>query len=172
MFTAEKMHDLLDRHGIHAPVSDERFLSHGDTDRGIRMRIVCAPDERWGSTIAVSCNGEDVSRTIPLTREKAAGIVDKLRRRKLVPAASAEQHTLTNLLMRCSDLYVAENLESLVLDPLYLRENDYRVGSAAMTSSHAGETHERLGPHAHDTGAVFAYRPTARLKNVNDRPKT
>ncbi|HEV3153836.1 MAG TPA: hypothetical protein VGZ02_08545 [Candidatus Baltobacteraceae bacterium] len=162
MLTQEDLGILLKRYGIHAPVTDERFLGHADVDRGIVLEIACEPDDRYGKILAVTCQDERVFRSCPLTREKASGIVDKLRRRGVLPDRAQERNTLTNLLVRCADLYSREQLESLELSPVYLRENDYRIGCAHANALGSAAVKPRLAPHAHDKGAVFAHRPTGR----------
>jgi len=155
---AEKTAVLLRRYGVHVPVTDERFAGHADLERGTPLQVVFRPDERYGRVAAVTCAGVEVVRACPLTREKAAGIVDKLRRRGVLPALYQERATLTHLLVRCSELYLRENLERLELDPVYLRQNDYRIAGVQLVPQGPLHAEPRLEPHAHDKNAVFAHR--------------
>lgn len=156
---------LLKQYGIHVPVTDERFLSHAALDRGTALRIECASNA-YGKQIILNCENYESTRFCPLGPDEAQSMVDDLHRLHLIPEHGQTRNTLAHLLMKCAELYVAEDLQRFTLAPVYLRENDYRIGAAEM--AHAGmlEHRTRLAPEAHDKGAVFAYRRTARLKNV------
>jgi hypothetical protein len=163
---ANHIENVLKRHGIHVPVTDERFSSHADLERGMRLRIECTDDEEHGKRITLGCGRFESTRPCPLTTFGAKSMADDLAEQHLIPKHGQERATLVHLLLRCSALFLDEELDHFTLSPLYLRENDYRVGSVGMTHSGPIGQRPRLEPDAHDKGAVFAYRRTARQKNV------
>lgn len=169
MLTHDEAEVLLKRYGIHAPVTDQRFLEHADLERGTPVQITCL-DSRGREEIVLTCQDFTASKPCPLTQEDAANMVNDLQQRHLIPDRGHERHTLEHLLLRCSELFAAEHLERLRLAPVYLRENDYRVAAAEFTHRGAVDAKPRLDPGAHDTGAVFAYRPTARGRSVPKPP--
>lgn len=157
-----KVELLLKKFGIHAPAADQ--------DRGTALRITCHNDALGRKQIAVACLDFESFKPCPLTTEDAASIVNALHERHLIPGHAHEGHTLEHLLLRCSELFVAEDLESLSLAPVYLRENDYRVAHAEMAHKGPVEAKARLDPDAHDKSAVFDYRPTARGRAIPKPP--
>ncbi len=127
---------VLQRHGVHAPVEDEA--------QGIPIFIVCRQDARYEKVIEVTSQGAAVVRTVPLTTEKATGIVEKLRRRGVIPDALRQRRTLEHLLMQCSQLYLSEGLELFELAPVYLNETDYTVATARMKKRGAVRTNANV----------------------------
>ena len=156
---------LLEKHEIHAPVSDARFAAHARLDRGTPLTISCVNDLMHGPLITLGHGRFRASHACPLTAESAAGIAGHMHEAGLLPAAGQERKTLEHLLMRASELYVEENLERMLLSPVYLRENDYRIGGIQMERQSEVVEHRRLTPDAHDKGAVFAHRRTTPPKN-------
>lgn len=159
-----KIENLLRTYGIHTPVRDERFMSHAQLDRGTRLRILCVDDPMRGNCITVTSKRFKSTQACPLSPDDAASLVNELRRVHLIPDETHERNTLEHLLLRCSTLYTSEKLKRLELSPLYLRANDYRIAGVKIEPGLPLDAQPRLAPDAHDTGAVFAYRPTARLR--------
>jgi hypothetical protein len=155
--------ELLDRHGIHAPVGHEQGR-RSRIDCGTPIGIQAVRDENGQSFIALRAHHFGTMRMCPVSLSFAESMVDQLHLEGQVPLSPTLRVMLTNLLVRASKLFVEEALEQLSLDPVYVREHDYRIGRARMFSTKELHVHKRLAPDAHDRGAVFAYRPTARLK--------
>lgn len=163
-FTTREIEGLLKRHGIHAPLTDGGVLKHGFEIKGTQLRIDCLNDTPDGPRIFLSGAKVTSSASLPLDRQEADGLVAALRVAHALPAHAQELKTLKHLVMSCSDLHASEDVRRLRLT-LFLRENDYRIISAEIAGHAAHHARERLEPHAHDQGAVYDYRPTARLKN-------
>lgn len=155
---------LLDRHGIHAPFDDEHERRGFRIDRGTPIGIQAVHDENGQSFIALHAHRFGTMRLCPVSLLSAESMVDQLHVEGRVPLSPTLRLMLTNLLVRASKLFVEEALEKLSLDPVYVRERDYRIGRAKMLSTKELRIHKRLAPDAHDRGAVFAYRPTARVR--------
>ncbi|HEV2261205.1 MAG TPA: hypothetical protein VGR69_02815 [Candidatus Rubrimentiphilum sp.] len=155
--------ELLGRYGIHAPVSDERFLRHGQIDLGVPIGIEAFADETGQKFIALHAHDFGTVRPCPLTYEVAESMVEQLHAEGCVPLSGIMRLMLTNLLVRSTKLFLKENLENLSLSPIYVRKNDYRIGAVKVFSGKNLRVHKRLAPDAHDRRAVFPYRPTARV---------
>ncbi len=156
--------ELLNRHGIHAPVDDEHERRQRRIDRGTPIGIQAVHDENGQSFIALRAHHFGTMRLCPVSLSSAESMVDQLHLEGRVPLKPTLRLMLTNLLVRASKLFVEEALEQFSLDPVYVREHDYRIGRVKMLSTKELHVHKRLAPDAHDRGAVFAYRPTARVK--------
>lgn len=156
---------LLERYGIQSPVTDKRFAAHADLQRGTRIDIHCELDPVWGKRLKLKCDRLELSRSCPIEADEAQVLSDQLRQAGLLSQRSQKSKTLEHLLHSASNLYVSEGLDLLHL-AVYLRENGYRVANVRM--EHSGSLHakRRLEPGAHDKGAVYAYRPTARQKHA------
>jgi hypothetical protein len=151
---------LLVKYHIHPPVTDERYLRHADIARGVALHVVCLRDRVLGDRIIVSSGRARWTRACPLSPENAKALAAEIADERALPHASQELETLVHLLLRCSRLFADEGLARLRLAPVYVRRNDYHIGSAAMASTSHIAAHKRLEPHAHDRDAVFAHRRT------------
>jgi len=156
--------ELLNRHGIHAPVDGERARRRLQIDRGTPIGIQAVHDENGQSFIALRAHRFGTMRLCPVSFLSAESMVEQLHAEGCVPISPAVRLMLVNLLVRASKLFVEEALEQLSLDPVYVREHDYRIGWLKMFSTKELHVHKRLAPDAHDRGAVFAHRPIARVK--------
>jgi hypothetical protein len=154
--------ELLHRYGIHAPVTDARYLSHAQVDRGYRLSIELSREDV--PHIVVRHGVTEVLSLLPLAEFAANGLISALCAPG-IPTLSPRAHAmLAHLLVQSSKLFVAENLSFIALDPVYLRDNDYRVINVRGRAKKRLRVKKRLTPAAHDASGVFAYRPTARLR--------
>src|SRR5579872_621096 len=153
---AETTHALLAKYHIHKPVTDERFLHHADVTRGVPLSIICLTDPYAGKQIIVSSNRKRCVQACPLSLQHAEMLVGELGDQGIFSSTPAEREMLAHLLLRCSELFVHEGLQRFYLAPVYVRPNDYRIGHASMSSGSRISIEQRLDPHAHDKGAVFA----------------
>ncbi len=164
LLSYEDAGELLDRHGIHAPVDDERERRHGRSGRGTPIGIEAVHGENGQSFIALRAHRYVTMRLCSVSLSSAQSMVGQLHLEGRVPLSPTLRLMLTNLLVRASKLFVEEALEQFLIDPVYVREHDYRIGRVKMLSTKEPHIRKRLAPDAHDRGAVFAYRPTARVE--------
>lgn len=154
--------ELLRRYKIHTPVSDERYLAHADLDRGYQAAIAIGPHHGESSTIALVHGDYRIERLVPLSEFEAAAMVEQLRTAGMVPLGESVSAMLANVLVQAAKLYEQESLAALALDPIFIRTNDYRVANVTIDARKKTAVKKRLAGAAHDAGAVFPYRPTAR----------
>jgi len=154
--------ELLRRYKIHTPVSDERYLAHAAIDRGFQaaVRIGTGPD---GNVVAaLAHNGYRTERLMPLGEFEASAMVEQLRSEGMVPLNESASAMLANVLVQAARMFEQEGLAAIALDPLLVRPNDYRVAGVTIDAHKKTTVKKRLAGAAHDAGAVFPYRPTAR----------
>lgn len=152
LLSFEDARQLLDRHGIHAPVEHEQENRRSRIS-GAPIAVQAVRDENGQSFIALRAYRFGSMRMCPVSLSFAHSMVDQLHEEGRVPLSPILRLMLTNLLVRASKLFVEEALDQLSLDPVYVRELDYRIGRVTMLAT------KRLDP-----AAVFGYRPAARAK--------
>ncbi|MHB8461559.1 MAG: hypothetical protein ACYDA1_02835 [Vulcanimicrobiaceae bacterium] len=154
-------HTLLERFGLHVPITDERYLAHAQVNRGLCVTIDGHFDEDLGAkVIELLVDSVSAHRMCPLSELQANALLDEIHaKRDIFPHESAFSHMVTHLLIKCSKLYSESGIDGFVLYPVYLQEKDYRIGVARMFRSKALHLKERLEPHAHDRKAAFYHRP-------------
>lgn len=156
--------ELLRRYGIHAPVTDERYLRHAELDRGYRLTLEVKEDGDRPH-IMLRRGEAEASRIVPLTEFAARSMVAEFCEAAALPALSSRARaTLAHVLEEAARLFSEEQLASLRFEPFYLRDNDYRVMHVQAQAKKKLRLKKRLIATAHDAGAVFAYRPTARIR--------
>ena len=158
---AQDVVELLRRYEIHPPTSDERYLAHAKTDRGVRLWLRVEPAFD-GMRISLGHESARVWRLLPLSHFEAQEMVAQLASDAAVPLTENARGLLAHLLERAGRLSETASLMTLVFDPLFVRENDYTIVGVGMWADRRLRLRRRLAPDAHDRGAVFAYRPTAR----------
>lgn len=147
--------ELLRRYKIHTPATD-------DFNGGYKaaIHIATGPD---GTTAVALTHGEFAARRMmPLGEFEAGAMVEELRSGGNVPLSDNLRAMLANVLVQAATMFESESLGSLDLNPLYIRSKDYRVASVSIAAQKKAAVKRRLAGDAHDAGAVFPYRPTAR----------
>lgn len=157
--------ELLRRYEIHPPTSDERYLAHAQIDRGVRLWLRVEPAFD-GMRISLGHESIRVWRLLALSHEAAQGMVDQLASEAALPLTENARGLLAHVLERVGRVCEAASLMALVVDPLFVRENDYTIVDVGMWADRRLRLRRRLAPDAHDRGAVFAYRPTARGRSI------
>ena len=152
---------LLRIYGINPPVADERFLAHHDVDTGIPVTIDGVPDPEYGPSIRLKISGRRSARMCPVTEFEAETLVAEFHTEPLLPADPKLDRTLVHLLVKCSKLYQDSGISELHL-VLYVTPQGYRTHAVYMLRARNLAIRRRLAPGAHDAGAVFAARRTAR----------
>ncbi len=150
---------MLDEYGIHVPVTDARYLAHGELERGIPLRIEGIVEGDGSRKIVISTGDRPVERLSPVPGTAAESMLEQLHTEG-VPLTAQMIATLTHVLSSCSRLFENDEIDRFELAPLYIRENDYRVIGAKIWRKARLRVRSRLAPHAHDVGAVFPYRPS------------
>ncbi len=153
--------ELLRRYEIHAPSTDERFLAHARVDRGVRLWVRAAPAYD-GMRISIGHGEYRTGRLLPLTAYEAEAMVAQLESEGAVPLGVQSRGMLAHLLERAARICEQAGVMTLLFDPIFVRENDYTILGVGMWADRRLRLRRRLAPDAHDRGAVFAYRPTAR----------
>lgn len=147
--------ELLRRYKMHAP-SAEKF----DDGYKAAIHIGTEPD---GTTAVALTHGEFTARRMmPLGEFEAGAMAEEFRTSGNVPLSDNLKAMLTNVLVQAARMFESESLGSLELNPLYIRSKDYRVASVSIATKKKAAVKRRLAGGAHDAGAVFPYRPTAR----------
>lgn len=152
---------LLRIYGINPPVADERFLAHHDVDTGIPVTIDGVADPEFGPSIRLKISGRRSARMCPVTEFEAETLVAEFHAEQLLAVDPKVDRTLVHLLMKCSKLYQDSGISELHL-VLYITPQGYRTHAVYMLRTRNVSIRKRLAPNAHDTGAVFAWRRTAR----------
>lgn len=152
---------LLRIYGINPPVTDERFLAHHDAQAGIPATIDGVADPEYGQSIRLKISGKRSSRMCPVTEFEAQTLVAEFHADNLLPVDPKMDRTLAHLLTKCSKLYQDSGLGELHL-VLYLTPQGYRTHAVYMLRTRNLAVRRRLTGDAHDAGAVFAWRRTAR----------
>lgn len=152
---------LLRIYGINPPVTDERFLAHHDVDAGIPVTIDGMLDSEFGPAIRLKISGKRSLRMCPVTEYEAQALVAEFHTASLLPADPKVERTLVHLLVKCSKLYQDSGISELHL-VLYVTPQGYRTHAVYMLRARNLAIRRRLAPGAHDAGAVFAWRRTAR----------
>lgn len=155
---------LLRIYGINPPATDERFLAHHETDRGVPVTIDGVADPQFGPSIRLKISGRRSARMCPVTEFEAERLVEEFHAEKLLAADPKADRTLANLLTKSSKLYQDSGISELHL-VLYLTPQGYRTHAVYMLRTRNVSIRRRLTPGAHDAGAVFPWRRT-------DRPPT
>lgn len=157
--------ELLRRFEIHAPTTDERFLAHAEVDRGARLWIRVAP-ALDGARISIGHAAFRTWRLLPLAEHQAREMIAQLESDGLVALTDNARGMLVHLLERAARLCEHASIVTLVLDPIFVRENDYTILGVGMWADRRLRLRRRLAADAHDRGAVFPYRPTARGRAI------
>ncbi len=152
---------LLRIYGINPPVADDRFLAHHEVDAGIPITIDGVADPEFGPSIRLKISGRRSARMCPVTEFEAETLVAEFHAEQLLAVDPKVDRTLVHLLMKCSKLYQDSGISELHL-VLYLTPQGYRTHAVYMLRTRNVSIRRRLSPGAHDTGAVFAWRRTAR----------
>lgn len=152
---------LLRIYGINPPVADERFLAHHDVDTGIPATIDGIADPEYGPAIRLKISGRRSTRMCPVTEFEAETLVAEFHAEQLLPVDPKMDRTLVHLLVKCSKLYQDSGISELHL-VLYVTPQGYRTHAVYMLRARNLAIRRRLAPGAHDAGAVFAWRRTAR----------
>lgn len=147
--------ELLRRYKIHAPAND-------DFNGGYKAAIRIATEADGTTGVTLSHGDFAARRMMPLGEFEAGSLVDELRESGKVPLSVNLSAMLVNVLVQAARMFESESLGSLELNPLFIRTKDYRVAGVAMAAQKKAAVKRRLAGDAHDAGAVFPYRPTAR----------
>jgi hypothetical protein len=152
---------LLRIYGINPPVTDERFAAHHELDTGIPVTIDGVADPEFGPSIRLKISGRRSSRMCPVNEFEAQTLVAEFHAEQLLPVDPKTDRTLVHLLTKCSRLYTDSGISELHL-VLYLTPQGYRTHAVYMLRTRTVSIKKRLSPNAHDAGAVFAWRRTAK----------
>lgn len=159
---------LLRIYGINPPVTDERFAAHHDLDAGIPVTMDAVNEPDLGQCVRLKISGKRFARMCPVTEDEAAAMVSQFHDEHLLPPDEKLDRTLVHLVLKCSKLFLEAGVGELHL-VLYLTPQGYRTHAVYMLRTRMLPVKRRLAPDAHDVGAVFPWRPTARQKNVNKK---
>lgn len=160
---------LLRIYGINTPVTDERFAAHHELDSGIPVTLDGVADPELGPAIRLKISKQRGMRMCPVTEYEAETLVDEFHAAGILPPDEKRDHTLAHLVVKCSKLYTDSGIGELHL-VLYLTPQGYRTHAVYMLRARNVSVKKRLTPNAHDVGAVFPWRRTARTSSPRKRP--
>lgn len=152
---------LLRIYGINPPVTDEHFLAHHDVQTGIPATVDGVVDPEFGPSIRLKISGKRSSRVVPVSECEAESLVAEFHAENLLPDDTKADRTLVHLLVKCSKLYQDSGISELHL-VLFVTPQGYRTHAVYMLRTRHVAVRRRLSPDSRDTGAVFAWRRTAR----------
>jgi len=154
---------MLHSYGINTPVADERFTRHADLEKGIPFTIDAWDDAYFGRNVGLTIGCRHSVGPSPLNELEAERLVEEFRIAHLLPGIQAEGRALSHLLVKCAHMYADACLNRLHLTG-HLTPRGYRINDVHMSGGALLDAVPRLDPHAHDRGAVFPWRRTARLR--------
>lgn len=156
---------LLRIYGINPPVTDERFATHHNLETGIPVTLDAVNDPALGNCVRLKISGRRLARLCPVTQYEAETLVAEFHNEHLLPPDEKTDRTLVNLLTKASKLFTEAGVGELHL-VLYITPQGYRTHAVYMLRTRNIPVKRRLTPDAHDSGAVFPWRRTARQKKV------
>lgn len=159
---------LLRIYGITTPVTDERFAAHHDLDAGIPVTLDGVNDPEFGPSIRLKISKQRGMRMCPVSDYEAETLVAEFHAGGTLPPDEKRDRTLAHLVAKCSKLYADSGIGELHL-VLYLTPQGYRTHAVYMLRSRNVSVRKRLTPNAHDAGAVFPWRRTARTTSPRKR---
>lgn len=159
---------LLRIYGINTPVTDERFAAHHDLEGGIPVTLDGVVDPELGPAIRLKISKQRGMRMCPVAEYEAETLVNEFHAAGVLAPEEKRDRTLVHLLVKCSKMYMDSGIGELHL-VLYLTPQGYRTHAVYMLRSRNVTVKKRLTPNAHDAGAVFPWRPTARTSSPRRR---
>lgn len=122
---------LLRIYGINPPVMDERLESDHHFDAGIATTIDGITDQQSGPTIRLKIAKQRGSRMCPVEERDAHELIAEFHHSGVLPPDDKRDRALVNLIVKCSQLFVASAMGELHL-LFYLTPQGYRTHAMYM----------------------------------------
>lgn len=130
-------------------------LAQHEVDAGTDIAIEGRDDPSIGRIIELRCGERRVHRLHPLTPDLSMAMLSEFQSKNGIASGEKAAHMLSHLLLRVSELFSEDAIESIMLSPVRLHDNSYHVLHAVISAKRSLPIRKRLDRHAHDKKAAY-----------------
>lgn len=141
--------------------SGARLFAQESEGPAAHLAVHCAVDDMLGKAIELRSGAHRAKRMCPLGSFEATSMLEELRSKRNPAGSKKTAHMLEHLLVKIAALYLELDAESLVVDPVALRDNHYAVADAIVRVARKPQLTPRLAGDAHDRSAAGMKGPKA-----------
>lgn len=132
-----------------------QVLAQHEVGVGTDIAIEGRDDPSIGRIVELRCGERRVYRLHPLTEDLSTAMLSEFHSKNGIAAGEKATHMLSHLLLRVSELFSDDAIESMLLSPIRLHDNTYHVLNAVISAKRALPLNKRLDKHAHDKKAAY-----------------